>query len=147
LDAPPYLDHGTAREAAIELAPSINKPNARLGLAVTNGSGAQAATPDIHILHIGNEISALPQRADSRHRISKRAVSGNVFSSILQAVKEVKEISSAGTAAHQDILHSSRQHAECMLRQAPCRFSCDACLGISDSENCIHETGRIRKHF
>jgi nucleotide-binding universal stress UspA family protein len=105
------------------LVPIDHKPAAGPALAaIERFCRALAVTPDIHILHIGNEMPALPPPADSRHRMSEQVLAGNVVEGILQAAKETgANLIGMATAGHHGILDALRgSTTERVLREAPC---------------------------
>ncbi len=105
------------------LVPVDHKPAPGPALAaIERFCGALAVTPDIHILHIGNEMPALPSPADSRHRTSEQVLTGSVVEGILQAAKETEaNLIGMATAGHHGILDGIRgSTTERVLRQAPC---------------------------
>ncbi len=105
------------------LVPVDHKPAAGPALAaIERFCRALAVTPDIHILHIGNEMPALPPPADSRHRMSEQVLSGNVVEGILQGAKETgANLIGMATAGHHGLLDAIRgSTTERVLRQAPC---------------------------
>ncbi len=105
------------------LVPVDHKPAAGPALAaIERLCRALTVTPDIHILHIGDEMPALPPRTDSRHRMVEQVLTGNVVEGILQAAKETEaDLIGMATAGHHGIFDAIRgSTTERVLRQAPC---------------------------